>query len=81
MRPEAVFNDHDDILLSIRRVQRHLREDYIQEECRSDPQFGCISCHAVKLYDELEGLAAEVEDDQARIGNLGELMKSTSTWE
>jgi hypothetical protein len=63
---DQIYAGHDDVLRAIRRVQRHLDDAFITEGCADDMTLGCVSCQAVRIKDELEMLARDVEDDQAR---------------
>ena len=60
-----IYKDHDEVLASIRRVQAFLEVNFITEGCREDRMFGCASCQAVGIHENLEMLAHEVEDDQS----------------
>lgn len=61
-----IYENHDEVLIAIRRVQKFLDTHFITEVCRGDKTFGCASCQAVGIHDDLEMLAQEIEDDQVR---------------
>ena len=41
-------------------IKTYLRKEFIVEECRKAPCFGCASCEAVSLERRLDGLLAVI---------------------
>lgn len=50
-----------DVAAAIRTVQGYLTREFIVEECRDEMAFGCVSCHAIMLREQLGTLLNEVE--------------------
>ena len=54
------------ILEAVDVIKRHLEKDWISDGCKTEAAFGCISCQAVRLSQDLDALAScLVEDDAA----------------
>lgn len=43
-----------DVLAAFILIQNYLRDEFICEECRTDPAEACVSCQAVDLEQRLE---------------------------
>ncbi len=62
-RQRALDGDDREALAAIARVQRHLRDAWIVDECRENPSIGCASCDMIDLEKRLEMLATEIKEN------------------
>lgn len=60
---EALDADDREALAAIARVQKHLRDAWIVDECRERPSIGCASCEMIDLERRLEMLATEIKEN------------------
>lgn len=60
---EALDADDREALAAIARVQKHLRDAWIVDECRESPSIGCASCEMIDLEKRLEMLATDIKEN------------------
>jgi hypothetical protein len=54
--------EHSIVREAIRIIKLHLDKEWISEGCKADHAFGCASCQALLLSQELDGLAGWLDD-------------------
>jgi hypothetical protein len=59
----TLFANAAEVLSAMAVVRKHLAEEWISEGCRLEQDFGCISCRALRLDQELALLQYELEVD------------------
>ncbi len=63
MTETPIFENAAEVLAAIGVVRKHLTEEWISGGCRTEQSFGCASCRALQLDQELELLQEDLELD------------------
>lgn len=53
------------VIDAVEVIKDHLKSQWISEGCEKDQAFGCASCQAVRLSNELDSLANWLKEDGA----------------
>lgn len=62
---ESDFDDASETLEAIAVVRKHLASGWISDGCREEQSFGCVSCRALRVDDDLRLLEEYLRDDIA----------------